>query len=240
MNRDEFLRQLERLLMNIPESDRLDAIAYYNDYFDDAGIENEQQVILELGSPEKVAETIREELDTTHYNEQKDYLEPQNYNHSHETNDSSDSQANNTSYAYEDYSSTSQNYPVEKKNTPWVLIIIILILTFPLWIGIVAGLFGAMMGLTGAAIGIICALLGSGFGLTFGGLGMMIGGIVTIAASPLEGIVLLGVGAILAAIGLLLFLLFAWIAFKWIPLLCKAIVGLFKRLFHKEEGGNDI
>ena len=36
MNRVEFMKQLERLLWDIPENDRLDAIAYYNDYFDEA------------------------------------------------------------------------------------------------------------------------------------------------------------------------------------------------------------
>ena len=51
MNRAEFMRQLERLLMDIPENDRLDAIAYYNDYFDEAGVENEARVIQKLGSP---------------------------------------------------------------------------------------------------------------------------------------------------------------------------------------------
>ena len=39
MNRVEFMKQLERLLGDIPENDRLDAIAYYNDYFDEAGAE---------------------------------------------------------------------------------------------------------------------------------------------------------------------------------------------------------
>ena len=34
MNRVEFMKQLERLLGDIPENDRLDAIAYYNDLVD--------------------------------------------------------------------------------------------------------------------------------------------------------------------------------------------------------------
>ena len=62
MNRVEFMRQLESLLWDIPESDRLDAIAYYNDYFDEAGEENEEQVLQELGSPEQVAANIKEDL----------------------------------------------------------------------------------------------------------------------------------------------------------------------------------
>ena len=37
MNRTEFLEQLERLLWDIPESERKEALEYYQDYFEDAG-----------------------------------------------------------------------------------------------------------------------------------------------------------------------------------------------------------
>ncbi len=59
MNRVEFMETLSRLLQDIPEEDRIDALKYYNDYFDDAGSENEQNVIEELESPEKVAMKIK-------------------------------------------------------------------------------------------------------------------------------------------------------------------------------------
>ena len=59
MNRIEFISRLETLLQDMPTQEREDAIAYYNDYFDDAGSENEQDVIASLGSPEKVAATIK-------------------------------------------------------------------------------------------------------------------------------------------------------------------------------------
>lgn len=38
MNRVEFMGQLERLLYNLPDEERQDALAYYNDYFDEAGM----------------------------------------------------------------------------------------------------------------------------------------------------------------------------------------------------------
>ena len=53
------METLSRLLQDIPEEDRIDALKYYNDYFDDAGSENEQNVIEELESPEKVAMKIK-------------------------------------------------------------------------------------------------------------------------------------------------------------------------------------
>ena len=41
MNRREFMAQLERLLGELPESERVEALRFYNDYFDEAGPENE-------------------------------------------------------------------------------------------------------------------------------------------------------------------------------------------------------
>ena len=55
MNRFEYMRRLEALLSDISPSEKEEALTYYNDYFNDAGQENEQQVIKELGSPEQVA-----------------------------------------------------------------------------------------------------------------------------------------------------------------------------------------
>lgn len=63
MNRTEFMEQLESLLSDIPEYERLDALAYYNDYFDDAGAENEEEIIRKLGSPQKVASIIKTNLE---------------------------------------------------------------------------------------------------------------------------------------------------------------------------------
>lgn len=62
MNKVEFMRQLEHLLQNISEQERQEALHYYNDYFDDAGPENEQAVLEALGNPARVAENIRRDL----------------------------------------------------------------------------------------------------------------------------------------------------------------------------------
>ena len=51
MNRTEFMRQLESLLQNISATEREEALQYYNEYFNDAGPENEQNVIEALGNP---------------------------------------------------------------------------------------------------------------------------------------------------------------------------------------------
>ena len=62
MSRWEFMRQLEELLSDISPSEREEALQYYNDYFNDAGKENEQEVIKALGSPEQVAQIVKDGL----------------------------------------------------------------------------------------------------------------------------------------------------------------------------------
>ena len=78
MNKEQFLDELEKLLQDIDSIERDEALNYYRDYFEDAGSEHEQEVIDELGTPEKVAQTIKEGLDINeqeneevihHYNE---------------------------------------------------------------------------------------------------------------------------------------------------------------------------
>lgn len=59
MNRAEFLKQLEYLLQDMPEDEREDAVAYYRDYFEEAGPDQEAAVLRELGSPERIAAMIR-------------------------------------------------------------------------------------------------------------------------------------------------------------------------------------
>lgn len=59
MNRAEFMRRLTALLQDVPPAEREEAIAYYNEYFDDAGEGNEAGVIAALGSPEELAKAIK-------------------------------------------------------------------------------------------------------------------------------------------------------------------------------------
>ncbi len=62
MRKDEFMRQLETLLADISEEERREALSYYWSYFEDAGEENEERILRELESPDKVAATIKADL----------------------------------------------------------------------------------------------------------------------------------------------------------------------------------
>ena len=62
MNKAVFIERLEYLLSDIPEEEREEAIAYYQDYLDEAGEDREADVLIEFGSPERIASIIRSNL----------------------------------------------------------------------------------------------------------------------------------------------------------------------------------
>ena len=55
MNRNTFLKELRRELEPLPFDEREAALTYYEEYFDEAGPEGEQEAIATLGTPAKIA-----------------------------------------------------------------------------------------------------------------------------------------------------------------------------------------
>ena len=229
MNRQEFMNRLEYLLRGIPASEREDALAYYNDYFDEAGAENEAQVIQELGSPDAVAEKILVDV-------QQDGARQERGEYSSPEPDAYEKRG------WEQEAATPHMSNEKKKmdKSTKILLIIILILTFPIWIGVVAGLLGAVVGVIGALFGVVVGFIGAAFGLVVGGVACMIGGILCLVPAPVDGLVSIGVGAILAAIGLLLAVPCVWGVGVWLPNGVKALVNWIKGVFHHNKGGNEI
>lgn len=223
MNRVEFMQQLERLLWDIPESDRLDAIAYYNDYFDEAGPENEAQVIRELGSPGKVAAIIKADLNASG-NVEAEYTE-------HGYEDGREGLNKNTPARKE----KGYQAPKQKRNIPIALIIILLVFASPVLVGVGGGILGGLVGVLAALVGIIFAVVVCGVAFIIAGIVCIVVGIARAIASPVEGLVVIGVGAIMFALGILLTILFIWCAFKWLPALFRWFVDLIQKLFNRGE-----
>lgn len=222
MNRVEFMKQLERLLGDIPENDRLDAITYYNDYFDEAGAENEAQVIRELGSPGKVAAIIKADLNANR-DERDLYTEQGNIERNVPTRRESGYHA-----------------PKQKKGLPWPLIIVLLVFASPVLLGAFGGLLGTLLGVFGALVGIVIAFIACALALLVAGLVCFVVGIVRIFISPVEGLITVGLGSLMLALGILFTVLFIWCAFKWIPALFRGAVNLIQRLFQRGERRKEV
>ncbi|AWN19782.1 DUF1700 domain-containing protein [Streptococcus sobrinus] len=58
MTRNDYLQELDKHLKKLPQQDYREAMDYFTEYFDEAGPENETQVIQELGSPKEAAKEI--------------------------------------------------------------------------------------------------------------------------------------------------------------------------------------
>lgn len=146
MDRAQFMKQLERLLSDISEAEKQEALAYYNSYFDEAGPENEASVIRELGSPGKVAAIIKADLDESN-EEYAQYTE----------NGYEDLRENKASYMPEIHQRdgehagktdrTHRGYrPKEKgSNSRFILILIALVFLSPFIITAASGVFSILL-----------------------------------------------------------------------------------------------
>ncbi|MFC3931331.1 DUF1700 domain-containing protein [Streptococcus dentapri] len=62
MTRNDYLKKLDKYLKKLPQKDYEEAMEYFTEYFDEAGSENEEQVIQELGDPGETANEILSNL----------------------------------------------------------------------------------------------------------------------------------------------------------------------------------
>ena len=218
MNRAEFIKQLERLLQDIPKEEREDALAYYNSYFEDAGIENETNIIRELESPEKVAGMIKADLGLE---EEKEYTETGYSDVRFRQQEEVGS-----------YNTSRTNEDKQDKTLKVVLIILAAVVTAPLWGGILGTLLSVVGGIFGvcvAAAAMVVAFYIVSFAFIGVGIGMF--ALSNIAA----GLGLVGAGSFILAFAILGTLACIALYGKLLPTLIKKIIALCKRIFQRKE-----
>lgn len=232
MNRIEFLRELDNRLMNLPYEEREAALKYYDEFFFDAGFENEQAVIEQLGSPEKVAQTIFEDAAA-------------GGQRSAQSNASASSQA----YAAPGYVppqgyAAAQAVPVvpvvpvqNKSRFPVWAVVLILIFAIPVGIPLVSAIFGIFVGILGVLFGLSVALIAVVASLLIAGIATFIGGIALLFTAPLAGMLTAGVGLILSGVGLLLVIPTVLFYAKAFPAIIRGFVNFCKMPFQK-RGAN--
>ena len=67
MTRTEYLTQLELYLKKLPAADRIEAMDYFRELFDDAGVEGEEELIASLGTPKEAAHEVLSNLLDTNF-----------------------------------------------------------------------------------------------------------------------------------------------------------------------------
>lgn len=228
MSRAEFMERLRALLSEIEESEREEALNYYEDYFNDAGEENEQEVIKALGSPEKVAKTIMDGLNDSH-GAQGEFSETGFSGYEAE-------EKNEVGYHEEP---KKQRFSDTLKNLGTggiVLILVLAIFALPVLGPIVIGIISAIGGILLAAAGVLFALVIVGAALLIAGIAVFAAAAASLFVTPPVGILLFGIALLLLGIGILLEILGIWIVWKLLPSIIRWIVRTIRRLLGKKEG----
>lgn len=213
MNRQEFMRRLEQLLEGIPEEEKREAIAYYTSYFEDAGEENEEKIIRELESPEKVAATIRADFPGCNNSETASSGNQQNYNGASQ------------SMGQQNYNGTIQR---EDNTTRNILLIILLVLTSPIWGGILVAIGGTLAGIIGGLFGIAVGCVIGGIAVAGVAITILVTGVISL------GFISMAAGLLMLAIGLCAAGLLVLVCGKFLPWFAKGIAKLWQSLFKKK------
>ncbi len=236
MSRKEFMEQLEKLLMDIPQEERVEALSYYNGYFEDAGVENEENIIRELESPEKVAKIIKADIGV---DEEMEYTET-GYEDTRFHQQEEIIKNSKTTEQKAEYQDTCYEkagfFEGEDRTLKIVLVVLVAILTCPIWIAALGSLIGVICGVLGTAFGIAVAGVAVVFalyvvGFTFLGVGIGMFGMANVPA----GIGLLGASMITLALAVLGTVGCVWLFGAFLPWLIKEIGKLFRRLFRKRR-----
>ena len=215
MNREEYMKRLERALNGISESEKAEALQYYRDYFDDAGVENEQEVMEALGTPENLAETIKKEQMG-----QQDSFE-QNV-------DSEDTYVG----------ATKENEDNKKKNKlsggTIAAIVILAILASPIILTVAAAVASALVGVVAAIFSAVVSVIAVVLALILVVVICIVAVFVFAGISPFFSVILAGIALMVAGVCVFLIMAVVWLFGMALPWLIKGIIKLCKKIFGKK------
>lgn len=207
MNAYEYLQALRAALAVLPDDEIDSAMRYYEDYFLDAGDENAEKVIKQLGPPEQVAEAIL-----------RDYTgvarrRPERFD--------------------EEKAQTVNGVPLDRDGkprkkgiNPWMLACIVLLaLIFgPVAVAVIGAIIVAVVGLV---IGIAACVVAVPAATLIGG-GALVLFSFLLWATPASALATLGAGLTVGAVGLLLVLLVIKLCILFVPPIIRGLVALIR------------
>lgn len=232
MNKNEYLDQLSKLLADISYEEHEEALSYYREYIEDAGIENEQRVIEELGTPEHLAQEIREGL----FKKGEPSRRQGTPINAPELSAGGSSGNYSSQYNGDNHAANAKQ---EKDKSNTILIIILLILTSPIWFSIACTVISVVFAFIVAIAAIAIGIGAAGIVCTVTGIALIVSGILELVPPAtlniLEGAALIGAGLVVLALGILLIVLTVWL-FGWaLPALVRFIRQTVSRVSRKRK-----
>lgn len=246
MNRNEFLAKLELLLHDISSGEREEALNYYRDYFEDAGVEHEAEVIRELGSPEKVAATIKADLNPDGNAEAGEFTDQGYRDGRFESKEiparrgysSEDTTGNSGTYSYtgdQPFGQTTKEAPRTSTGLKIALIILIVLVGAPIVIPLAIGLICLVIGLVIGAFAFFAGLVFGAAGIMLAGIGILILGVILLASTVPSAMLTMGTGLLTFVVGLIGTVATVKLCMVMYPAMCRILVDICRIPFHKRR-----
>ena len=224
MDRAEFLNRLEAQLLDVPQAEREEALQYYEDYLNDAGDAGDFDILQELGTPEEVADSIRNGLrqDSSDAGERSGQAD-ENWQDSSRTGQLGDS----------GYFSENGYVDREPQKEELILLIVfaapvVLPIVFGLLVTAISVLFALFI--TGIAL-LVCGIVCTGVGIW-----ALIQAFTQIAAWPAAAMIGIGISLAAIGIGVLVTMLMGWLIGKVVPAGVRALCNCLHRIVTRKGG----
>ncbi len=214
MNRNEYMAALRNALSALPEEERANALRYYEEYFEDAGPENEQKAMADLGDPQTVAQQIL-----------ADYRE-----------------LTAVPRAGQGAAPAPQPKRGWRGVNPWLLLVLVL-LAIPIGVPLGAALFGVLAAALAAVfcvgLAVFIVIVVVPLALLIGGAALAALSCV-LWPHPANALVTLGAGLICLALGALAALLMIKLCVLFIPPVFRGFIAILRWPFDKlrKRGAN--
>lgn len=242
MTKTEFLSRLAEELKGISAEEREEALNYYSEYLDEAGEENEEAAIEELGGPEKVARIIRANTAQSAQGAQPAApkaaqadpfgaaAQPVPPSSAYAQGGQSTQRAQSgpaytqSGPAYAQTAQSAPHIPYEGYEAPrrrsylWLWIILGVIC-----IPVIIGLLGAILGLIGGVIGMLAGLIIGGATAAFAGFGLIIKSVFLFSSYPAGALFMMGGGFLTGGLGVLACAFGIWLIRKGVPFVAGSI-----------------
>ena len=190
MTRMEFFQQLNEHMAGLPDVEQKKLADYYAEYFHEmveSGM-TEDEVSASLETPAVIVERLRADLGLGRQSKQQ---------RAHRADDNADAssrdQSQNNGDSSADNKETYKQVAARLFGRPSLLTIALLVISAPLWLSAFFGLLGGLLGLIAGLIGALVAFAVSAVTL-------VVTGVVQLFSQPLNGVLLIGVGLLLAGL----------------------------------------
>ncbi|MEG0277137.1 MAG: DUF1700 domain-containing protein [Coprobacillus sp.] len=238
MSRQEFMKELKYLLQDISDDERAEALSFYEDYFDEAGVDNEDKVIAELGEPSRVAAIIKDGLRgqfDDHINVGNQGFSSDNYQKNYEVIDVDAKESKRQKSSKTSHSGFRQKWDDLASGDRIILIVIALFAFIPFSFSIFGGLFGAGFSVFAVFFSLIFGFWIITIGLYIAAIVLIVTGVIQLFTFPGAGLICIGIGSLLIGLAHIFGRIAGWFFRDAIPGVFNAISDGLAKIFNRKE-----